>query len=168
MDNANDNRIKYQTVLDEFLKMREWTDEYEIDPEKKSVSLNTQISIGEGQSGRLIIEASDETDLVNVYIYYNFTCKAAKLSELAVLLNGIHQRWPYGRFMVLADGYIRWTHRVDFEGTQPTGLAIDRIVGPAWSAVETFADTIAAVALTKQSAADAIQEYDDEQSIKNA
>lgn len=163
MDKKNDNNLKFQTVLDEFLKGREWTDEYEIDNDEKTVALNTAINICDGHSGRLIIEASDKTDCVDVYIYYNQTCKEAKLDEMAILLNAIHRRWQFGRFTVFKDGYIRWAHRVDFEGSQPTGISLERIVQPGWSATEKFADVIAAVALTKQSAADAIEEYDQEQ-----
>ena len=163
MGKKTDSQLKFQKVLDEFLKEREWTDEYEIDNEEQTVSLSSAINICEGHSGRLIIEASDRTDCVNVYIYYNQICKEAKLAEMAILLNGIHQRWQFGRFMVFEDGYIRWTHRVDFEGSKPTGLSLERMVTPGWSAMERFANVISAVALTKQSAADALKEYDEEQ-----
>lgn len=162
MAKTSNSKLKYQVVLDDFLKGREWTDEYEVDIEKQSVLLNTEITICDGFSGRLIIEAKEKIDLVDVYIYYNQTCKEAKINEMAILLNGIHQRWHFGRFMVFEDGYIRWTHRVDFEGSQPTGLSLERIVQPGWEATAKFANVIAAVALTKQSATEALKEYDED------
>lgn len=155
-----DEKLKYQIILDDFLKIRGWTDEYEVDLEAKSVSLSTKLNISEGHSGTLIIEASDRSDLVDVYIYYGITCKKEKQDELIRLINSIHQKWHYGHFIVFPDGYIRWSHRVDFEGSQPTGTSLDKIVSPAWGAVEKFADAIAAVALTKQSATEALDEYD--------
>ena len=169
MINKSNSKLKYQVVLDEFLKERGWTDEYEVDTEEQSVFLDTQINISNGFSGRLIIDAKDQSDLVDVYIYYNQTCKENKINEMAILLNGIHQRWHFGRFMVFEDGYIRWAHRVDFEGSQPTGLSFERIVQPGWDATAKFASVIAAVALTKQSAAEALKEYDeDREASRNA
>lgn len=162
MTKKSNSKLKYQAVLDEFLEGREWTDEYEVDLEEKSVTLVTNINLSEAHSGRLIIQASDETDYVDVHIYYNQICKESKLDEMAILLNAIHCRWGLGRFMVFDDGYIRWTHRVDFEGSQPTGLSLNRIVVSGWDSTEKFANVIAAVALTKQSAAEALKEYDEE------
>lgn len=162
MTKKSNSKLKYQEVLDEFLEAREWTDEYEVDLEEESVLLNTQINISSGHSGRLIIQAYDQTDIVDVHIYYNQKCKESKLDEMAILMNGIHRRWHAGRFMVFDDGYIKWSHRVDFEGSQPTGLSLNRIVQPGWDAAEKFANAIAAVALTKLSAAEALKEYDDQ------
>jgi hypothetical protein len=151
--------LKYQTILNEFLKNRDWSDQIEINSEEKLVSLATAININ-GHSGRLIIEASDKSDFVDVYVYYNQLCKESKINEMAILLNGIHQRWVYGHFTVFEDGYVRWSHRVDFEGSQPTWTSLERIVQPAWTATEKFADFIAAVSLTKQTAKEALDEYD--------
>jgi hypothetical protein len=151
-------KLKYETVLNDFLKAREWTDSLNVDVENKSVSLSSGIRFGQ-ISGKLIIEAYDTTDLVDVYIYFDVTCKDTKLDQMALLMNGIHQRWAFGRFVVLADGYMRWQHRVDFEGSEPTGLSIERIVGPGWDTAERFGEFISSVALTKQTAADALEEY---------
>jgi len=165
--NKSIDKLKYQVVLEEFLAGREWEDELSIDFEEKKVSLDTGISSGEaGFKGHLIIEANDQTDLVDVFIYYDQPCKAAKLEQMSLLMNEIHCRWNFGRFMVFPDGNVRWCHRVDFEGSQPTGLSIERIVQPGWGVAEKFAGVIAAVALTKQTAADAIREYDEEQEAK--
>jgi len=153
------NNINFQEVLNEFLKLREWTDELNVDPETSIISLNTEIQI-EGQDGRLIIEANPESQIVDVFIYYSIMCRENKINELALLMNQIHHRWAFGRFEVYESGHIRWRQRYDFEGTKPTGLSIDRIVQPGWDAVGKFFDLIAAVALTKTTALQAIEEYD--------
>ncbi|MFM8356084.1 MAG: hypothetical protein ACKOBM_14420, partial [Gammaproteobacteria bacterium] len=68
----------------------------------------------------------------------------------------------YGCFQLLEhqDDSVRWLHTVDFEGSSPTGKSVEQIVGPGWGRVGTFIETICAVALTKQSAAEAIEEFD--------
>jgi hypothetical protein len=157
-------KLKYQIVLEEFLKAREWEDELSIDKENKKVALVTGVTIGE-HSGKLIIEASDESDLVSVYFYLGFDCKKSKRTEMCILLNDFNARGGnggYGCFQLLdpEDDRIRWVHRVDFEGSSPTGKSVERIVGPAWERVSAFIETICAVALTKQSAAEAIEEFD--------
>jgi hypothetical protein len=158
-------KLKYQAVLEEFLAAREWKDEIEIDAETKSVKLAAGISIA-GQDGRLFIEASDVTEYVDAFIYFEFRCRENKLDQMAILLNEIHRRWLFGRFICFPDGVVRWTHRVDFENSSPTGLSIERIIKPGWDAAERFLEPISAVALTKQSAKDAIAEFDEEQSKK--
>ena len=157
-------KLKYQVVLEEFLKAREWEDELSIDEENKKVSLVTGVTIGE-HSGKLIIEASDETDFVNVYFYLGFDCKKSKRTEMSILLNDFNARGGvggYGCFQLLGsdDDRIRWVHKVDFEGSSPTGTSVERIVGPGWERVSAFIETICAVALTKQSAVVAIEEFD--------
>jgi len=156
-------KLKYQIVLEEFLKAREWGDELSIDAENKKVALVTGLNIGE-QSGKLIIEASDETDMVGVFIYLGFECKKSKRTEMCILLNDFNARGGtggYGCFQLLdpEDDRIRWVHRVDFEGSSPTGKSVEQIVGPAWERVSVFIEPICSVALTKQSAAEAIEEF---------
>lgn len=151
--------MNYTKVMKEFLEAREWTDDLEIDPNTSVVSLGTGINIG-SQSGRLIIEANNRTCIVEVFIYYELKCKEAKRPQMVSLLNGIHQRWSFGRFVVFPEGHIRWQHRVDFEDANPSGKSINNIVQPGWDAVGFFADAISAVALTKQTAEEALSEYD--------
>lgn len=155
--------IDYQKVLKEFIDAREWSDELEVNPETSQVCLSTGINIG-SQSGRLIIEADGKTAILDVFIYYELKCKESKLEQMALLLNGIHQRWAYGRFVVFPQGQIRWQHRVDFEAGNPTGKTVNNMVQPGWDAVGLFADVISAVALTKQTAEEALAEHDEAQS----
>jgi hypothetical protein len=152
-------KLKYEVVINEFLKAREWNDELDIDTEESSVTLVTGVDL-EGGSCKLIIEAYDKTDLVDVFIYYTFSCKKTKFDQMAILFNVIHYRWRIGTFTLLSDGRLRWHQRVDFEGSQPTGTSIERMVAAGFGAVESFNDVITAVALTKQSAIEALEESD--------
>ena len=155
--------MKYRDLLQEYLASREWTDELAVDEENSAVQLDTGVSIGE-QRGRLIVEASDQSDFVDVFFYLSgVTCKQAKFGEMTKLFNGIHQWMRYGRFELLDDGTIRWFHRVDFEGSSPTATSIHRIVQPGWELVVRWADPISAVALTKQTAEEALEEFFEEQ-----
>lgn len=151
--------LMYERILQEFKKIREWDDEIIVEEDGKSVSLSTGVDI-KSQNGRLIIEASDANDIVDVFFYYGIECRKEKYEQMCILLNAIHQRWGYGRFELGDKGFIRWRHRVDFEGAQPSGTSIERIVQPGWDAVIKYADLVSAVALTKQTAADAIEDFD--------
>jgi hypothetical protein len=164
---SKSKKLKYQVLIEEFMAAWEWTDELEIDLEEKTTTLNTGIDFA-GQSGRLIIKGADGPDILDVYIYYKFQCRADKLEQMAILLNEIHTRWIYGHFVCFDDGHVRWSHRVDLEGSSPTGTTIERIVRPGWNAVGHFIEPIAAVALTKQGAKQAIAEFDEEQEKRAA
>jgi len=166
MANENTLDLNYKKLLQDFLKLREWTDELEEDTENSKMTLSTGIKIG-NQGGRLIIEGSDKSGLLDVYIYFDQPCKENKIDQMAILLNGIHQRWAYGRFMVFPDGYMRWQHRIDFEGCNPTGLMISNLVQAGWDITGVYADTIMSVALTKQTAKDALMEFDEARESDN-
>lgn len=159
MSQQSSEKTKYQVILEEFLKAKEWSDELEIDEEEQTVTLNTGVDLGD-QNGRLIIRASDATDVVDFAIYYELKCKETKLDQMRLLLSGIQVRWLFGRFDVFSDGFVRWFHRVDFEGSQPSDLSIQRLIQPGWDAAGLFADAIASVALTKQTAEEALEDHD--------
>lgn len=156
-------KLHFQVLLEEFLADREWQDELEVDTEERSVMLRTTVNIAEHEGGDLIIEASDVTELVAVYFYFPFTCKDSKRREMKVLLNDINMRRDYGCFQCIPDGRVRWVQKVDFEGSVASAKSINQIVGPGWATVARWADVIAAVAITKQTAEDALEEFDEEQ-----
>jgi len=159
MAKQSTQKLKYEVIINEFLKAREWEDELEVDLENKSVTLSTGVR-SDGGDLRLIIEAYDETDFVDVFVYYSFNAKKTKIEQMALLMNEIHLRWKAGKFMVLPDGRVRWTQRNDFEGSQPTGKSIEQMVSTGFQAAERFNDVISSVAITKQTAAEAMEEYD--------
>jgi hypothetical protein len=164
-------KLKYQTILEEFLKARGWEDELEIKkPEGDSVhivSLDTSVN-QDGTPGRLIIECYEPpADVVYFHFYLDIKCKPAKFDQMTILLNEINIRGEIGHFEVFRDGgHIRWKNKVDFEGSQPTGVSITQNCGPGMDSVGKYGEVITAVALTKQSAADALKEYDEEQEAK--
>jgi len=153
--------LKYQSVMEEFLALRKWKDEPDVDLENRTIALATGVDFAD-QTGRLIIEIDEDSDLFDVYFYFDIKCKKDKLEQMALLMNHIHQRWAFGRFESYPDGYIRWRHRCDFEGSQPTGVSLNHMVSAGWSAMEQYATAVAAVALTRQNAQEAIEEYDAE------
>ena len=156
---AQIQQTRFREVLEEFLEQRGWTDELEADEEGVAFTLKTGIDIDD-QTGTLIVEASDRTELVGVYIYYNIRCKDTKLDQMALLLNRIHAREHYGRFQFFDDGFVRWMHLVDFEGSTPSWRSVQQIVGPGWQLASKWLDAIAAVALTRQTATEALEEHD--------
>lgn len=164
MSNSSE-KGRLQLILEEFLKARGWEDELTIDAENSKTKLFTRVTFGEFENGSLIIDASDETDFVSVFFYFPFECKQSKRSEMCVLLNDFNTRGGvggYGCFQLLDedDDRIRWVHRVDFEGSSPTVKSLDRIVLPGWERMNSFADSICMVALTKKTASEAIEEFD--------
>jgi hypothetical protein len=86
-----------------------------------------------------------------------------KRSEMTILLNELNTRGAnggYGCLQLIDDARIRWVHKVDFEGSSPTGKSIEQIVGPGWERCGAFIEVIRSVALTKQTAAEALAEFD--------
>lgn len=167
MGEGSSQKLKYQVLLEEFLAAREWKDELEIDEEAQTAVLNTGINLGE-LGGRLVVQGNDASDMVDAYVYYDIKCKESKIEQMAILMNGLHMRLAYGRFEVFPDGYMRWSHRVDFEGSQPSALSIERMAKPGWDIAGKFAGVISAVALTKQTASEALDDYDKEENDSDA
>lgn len=159
-DTLEESKIKYIEVMRHFLEIKEWNDEFEVNEPGAQVILQTGLNIGE-QSGRLFLELNYDTDIVDVFIYYDFRCKGKYSNEIINLLNEIHLRHAFGRFELLPDGRVRWRHRVDFQGSSPTGISILVIVQPGWNCAENFVDAIVAVGMGGQTAARAIEEYDE-------
>ena len=158
--------MKYQTEMSEFLSIMNWNDvELNLNVEGQQVVIATGVTI-DGQNGRAIIEANSDNDLFDFYIYYTgIKCKPNKWEQMQWLMNELHWRFPLGRFECFeneGERYIRWRHRVDFEGSKISGASIRNNFKPGWDGAEMFASVIAAVALTSQSAKDAIADFDKE------
>jgi hypothetical protein len=155
--------LKYKKLLSDFLAKRKWKDKIKVDSDKR-LTIDTGIDLGE-QTGRLIITADPKIEIVDVFIYLdlnlNLKCQPKKMEQMAILINEIHARhWQFGRFQVCSEGIIRWQFRVDFEGSSPSGLSIERIVGSGWECVSRFYNILISVALTKQTAKEALVEFD--------
>lgn len=158
---ASPPKLRFHTLLEDYLAAEGWDDELEVDAEARSVTLNTGIGTGNLEFS-LIIEASDQTECVDAYVYYRrVKCKESRLSEMCQLFNLIHIESGAGLFSVLPEGHIRWSHRVDFEGSTPTAVSLQRLVHPGLSAAARFVEPITAVALTRQTAPDAWAEFNE-------
>lgn len=158
--------LKYEAEMSEFLSIMEWSDvKLDVNVQNQQVVIHSGVNI-DGQNGQAIIEANSDNDLFDFYIYYTgIECKFHKWEQMQLLMNEINIRFPLGRFEcfdVGGDRRIRWRHRIDFEGSNISGVSIRNNFGPGWDATVAFASVIAAVALTKQSAKEAISDYDRE------
>jgi len=156
--------LKYEDTMKDFMEFREWNDELILDEEDGKVVLSTGVNIKK-QSGGAIIEARND-DIFEFYFYYsNFTVKESNLDQMEILLSTISRKLMIGCLEVVGDvddRRVRWRHRVDFEGASPTGVTVSRNFQPGWSTLESYINPIVAVALTKQSAADALSEHEAE------
>ena len=158
---------KFLQVMKEFLALREWDDELDINVESKIVSLDTGLGIG-GLKGRLVIEALEDIEVIDAFIYFkDLRCKPAKKMEMAWLFQKIFRLRGFGRLELLETEesgiLIRWRHRVDFEGSTPSGKSVSLLFQPGWDLMGEFADCISAVALTKQTAEEAFAEWEEAQ-----
>ena len=87
---ASPPKLRFHTLLEYYLAAEGWDDELEVDAEARSVTLNTGIGTGNLEFS-LIIEASDQTECVDAYVYYRrVKCKESRLSEMCQLFNLIH------------------------------------------------------------------------------
>lgn len=156
--------LKYEETLKQFLELRKWSDELILDEDNGKVVLSTGVDI-EGQNGRAIIEAQND-DIIRFYFYYlNIRVKDSKFEQMNILLSLINSRLLTGCLTMVGEPQermVRWEHVVDFEGADPTGVTIQRNFQPGWQALEFYIEPISAVALTKQSATDAINDRDAE------
>jgi hypothetical protein len=150
---------KFATIMTEFLKNREWSDELETDSEENTVTLRTGITVKD-TNGRLIIECNEKTEIVRVYIYYATQCKKVKMDQMKLLLASLQCRMDIGAFCCFEDGYIRWQQTVNFEGSEPTSQSIEGIVQPAWYFAGLYESVILEVATAKTSATEALEEFD--------
>ena len=93
---------------------------------------------------------------------------------MLVLLNALHMRvGVFGTFNLInlpdspSNGKIRWLYKADFEGVDVSLDTLHLITNPSNGLVEQYGEVISAVALTKQSASDALREFDESQSENN-
>ena len=160
--------FKHEAAMQTFLTEMEWTeDKLEYDYDKQFVSLNTQITIN-GINHQLVVEAN-ENDLIDVYVYLrHLSLKPYRDDQMNILLSKINSKIRVGAFQFMRGAdwqYLRWHHATDFEGSNPTGTTIRYQVVTGLQTVEDYADPIAAVTLTNQTADQALEEF--QQSRKN-
>lgn len=59
--------LLFQSVIEDFVKSREWKDEVNADLEAQTCTLVTGVYLGEYTGGKLIVEASDKSQIVGVF-----------------------------------------------------------------------------------------------------
>ena len=154
--------FKHEAAMQTFLTEMDWTDDtLEYDFENEFVYLNIPITIN-GSIHQLIVE-SRENDLIDVYVYLrHLSVKPSKDEEMHILLSKINSRLRIGAFQFIREAdwhFIRWHHATDFEGSNPVGATIRHQVITGIQTVEDHADPIPAVALTNQTADQALEEF---------
>jgi hypothetical protein len=164
---GTDKESKFHSVMRDFLSLQEWQDELKVDQESGVVSLDTGVGLGD-HNGRLIIEAADKIEVIDAFLYFrDLRCKPAKKMEMSWLFQKIFgtRNFSFGRLeLIEVEGeglHIRWRHRVDFEGSAPSGKSVRMLIAPGWEMMAEIADCIAAVALTKQTAEEAFAEWEE-------
>jgi hypothetical protein len=150
----------FQKIFRDFLDFREWDDEIESIESTEKWMISTTIRINE-QSAKLFIEGNDESGVLGIFIYYDIKCKENKQPEMVKLFNWTNQYCFTGHLQCLSDGTLRWKNQIDCEGATMTGFNLSVNFQHGWNIVERYADAINSVALTKISAEEAIEEFNE-------
>ena len=154
--------LNYTQAMQEFLREMAWCDALAFGHEERYVYLQTQVAIY-GASIKMFLEAYD-TDIVSIYLYVNhIPCKRSRIEEMRLLFSMINSTVSFGALQLIdrtVGVTLRWRHVVDFEGCNPTGTTLARNVTAGFSILAEFLEPIAAVALTRQTAADAMTEHE--------
>lgn len=155
-----------QTLLQSWLDDRDWKEDLEVDHENQSALYTTTVNAGE-LAFMLYVEAHDKSQFVTAFFYHPVKVKPQKRNEMCELLNTLNTRILMGSFTLLDNSVVRYVHCVDFEGSSPTSLSVEGLVRPGWGFCEQFGELIATVAITKQSAKEALEEFNKEAQKKD-
>ncbi len=160
MNNA-DASSKHEIALRAFLSEMEWDEEIDRDRENDFISVRMPITIG-GSDNLLIIDAH-QNDIIDVFVYMRFlNVKSSQLDQLHILLSLINSQIRIGAFQFVQKPeweVVRWHHSTDFEGSNPNHVTLRQQVVTGLNTVEEYSDTIAAVALTNQTAHAAMEDF---------
>lgn len=150
--------MDFKNLLSEFLALREWEDEIKFNTATNEWYVTTNIGV-KNQPFRLIIEGSNETQILGVFIYFNVSFIDTQSSDMSELISWLNPRIILGHFENLDNGGIRWVHKLDCEGTtiNPQTLSIN--VQHGWDCVDEFSNTIISVALGQCGAREAIDHF---------
>lgn len=160
MTNA-DAQSKHEIALRAFLSEMGWDEEIDHDRENEFISVRMPITIG-GNDNLLIIDAH-QNDIIDVFVYMRFlNVKSSKLDQMHILLSLINSQIRIGAFQFVQKPQwevVRWRHSTDFEGSNPNHVTLRQQVVTGLNTVEEYSDTIAAVALTNQTAHAAMEDF---------
>lgn len=163
------SNMKLTSVLKEFLDLNEWTDEIRIG-EDGDASLSSTFKIN-NQGHSFFFEISESAETFRVYMYSPFVVPVARRGEMAIVLNYINTLVSAGRFATSVGddaAAVQFFTGVDVEGGQLGHKMISSMLDAAINYFDHFGSLIAAVALTKISASQAIEEFREEQEAAEA
>ena len=146
-------------VLQQFLNENEWEDKIEHNDDDDADFINTGYQI-EGQNYRLILSANEPRQVLNVLLFSPIKVPKARAKEATFLLNFLNVMLSCGNCELAEDGsvYFRWA--IDVDGATAAPKQFGTLVGAAAAAFnEATSSSIGAVAFTKQSGEDIIEEF---------
>jgi hypothetical protein len=158
------------SVLKRWMDEMEWSDEIEVDEERRSARCSTQYSIV-NQSHRLFLETDENKEWFSVFLYGPVNVPILRRSEVAEILNIINLCLGLGRLVFLLGdepGPIQFLARVDVEGSELAPTQITNLLKAGLGTFETYGDLLAKVALTKLSVDELWSNFMEEEATKEA
>ena len=153
---------KLPHVLQDFIDRNKWEDEIEIDDDSRSSRVSTRMTI-KNQEYRLFIETDDEKAYIKVFMYTPFNIPEKKITDAKLLVNEINNWLDVGRLSVVeADGPFQYKGVVDVENSEPHHALITNILAAASGTFTVWGEALGAVALTKKTAAEVLDEMKEE------
>lgn len=146
-------------VMQQYLAYEGWDDDIAI-AEDGDASIKTTMRF-DGQTHQLYLEGWASIQTFKVYLYSSFSVPPHRHDEIAILLNFINLRLGLGRFALryCEDVVpIQFLASVDVEEGEMSVKMITNMIGAGAHALSRHRDSLAAVALTKTSAKEAINE----------
>ena len=140
--------MKYQKLLQEWLKEKEWDDEVSYDKETNESVVNFKVNIND-QLFNTYIEGNDEKDWLSIFMYGPFNLKKEKEKDILKLFNRIHGATYYGRLVLHDEGLIQYKSVMPLDGVEPSTSLVQNVYSTAILVFETWLDDIAEIGLTK-------------------
>ena len=146
-------------VMQQYLAYEGWDDDIAI-AEDGDASIKTTMRF-DGQTHQLYLEGWASIQTFKVYLYSSFSVPPHRHDEIAILLNFINLRLGLGRFALrYCDDAapIQYLASADVEEGEMSVKMITNMIGAGVHALCRYRDFLAAVALTKTTAKEAINE----------
>jgi hypothetical protein len=150
---------QFLTVMQQYLAYEGWSDDIAI-AEDGDASIKTTMRF-DGQTHQLYLEGWASIQNFKVYLYSSFSVPPHRHDEIAVLLNFINLRLGLGRFALrYCDDAapIQFLASVDVEEGEMSVKMICNMIGAGVHSLSRYRDILAAVALTKTTAREVINE----------
>jgi hypothetical protein len=145
--------------VQEWLDAMEWEDEITRDEEEQTSQMTTGYSIKE-QGFDLYVETDEKRDWIKLYLYAPIKVTEKKREECVILFNYINVHFSVGSLHFLPNGRIRFRHVVDVENTDPSIELINNMLRSAASIFEDWLEEVSAVAMTKMTAQQVIDDLE--------